>query len=142
MRPLQQKPFVRLCEQSGTCSYSWCRSWRSCMSLAQFPTLIHQQACLVVSLASTSLAWSDQTAPLLCPLKLLLLNCILFSCCSSSASTCQHTHAVPSIMSTNVTLTTVVLPPKLSTSITYSQTHIPFYNLNVLFYSVIISCLV
>jgi len=142
MRSLPQKPFVRLCERSGTCSYSRCRSWRSCISLAQSPTLIHQQACVVVSLVSTSLAWSDQTAPLLCPLQLLLLNCILFSCCSSSASTCQRTHAAQIIMSTNVTLTTVVLPPKLPTSVTHSQTHIPFYNLNVLFYSIIISCLV
>jgi len=44
------------------------------MSLAQSPTLMHQQACVVVTLASTlSLKWSDQTAstsaaaPLVCP---------------------------------------------------------------------------
>jgi len=42
---------------------------------------------VVVSLASTSFAWSDQYAPKLRPLNLLLPDCILFSCCSSIAST-------------------------------------------------------
>ena len=86
------------------------------------PTLTHQQPCAVVSLASTSLVWSDRSAPQLCLLQLLLPNCIrfslllpncvrfscysrlrplwllfpdcvLFSCCSSSASACYHTHS-------------------------------------------------
>ena len=57
----------------------------------------------VLSLASTSLAWPDQTAPQLHPLQLLLpdcirfslqlFNCVLFSGCSSAAA-CYHTHAV------------------------------------------------
>jgi len=81
-------PFVHLREQSGTCSSSRCRSQRSlpflfnsttrrttvllvmplwfhllhhvCVSLVQPPTLTHQQPCALVSLASTSLALSDQ----------------------------------------------------------------------------------
>ena len=62
------------------------------MSLAQPPTVNNQQPCAVVSLASTrlKLVWSDQTAPQLCLLQLLLPNCIHFGCCSpiTSASTC------------------------------------------------------
>ena len=63
-----------------------------CVSLAQPPTVNNQQPCAVVSLASTrlKLAWSDQPAPRLCLLQLLLPNCIHFGCCSliTSASTC------------------------------------------------------
>jgi len=52
------------------------------MSLVQPPTLTHQQPCVVVSLASTNLAWSDKTALQLRPLHLLLPDCICFSYCS------------------------------------------------------------
>ena len=62
----------------------------------------------MVSLDGTSLTWSDQTAPRLRPLQLLtprlrpfqllLPDCILFSCCCSSASARCHTHAVQSII--------------------------------------------
>jgi len=55
------------------------------MSLAQSPTLMRQQACVVVSLAST-LVLHGQTK--LRPLQVLLLDYDIFSCCSSSVSTC------------------------------------------------------
>ena len=51
---------------------------------------MHQQPCVVVSLASTSLTWSDLPAPRLCPLQLLLLDCIRFSCYSPIASASAH----------------------------------------------------
>jgi len=82
-----------------------------CVSLAQPPTMSHQQPCAEVSLASTSLVWSKPTAPQLPLLQLLLPivftpaaapNYVLFSCCSSSASTCYHTHALQSIIITKV----------------------------------------
>ena len=50
---------------------------------------MHQQPCVVVSLASTSLTWSVLTAPRLCLLQMLLLDCIRFSC-SLIASASAH----------------------------------------------------
>ena len=54
------------------------------------PTVTHQQPCAVVSLASTSLVWSDRTAPASAPaaapqlllLQLLFPDSVHFSCCS------------------------------------------------------------
>ena len=101
-----------------------------CMSLVQPTALMHQPPCAIVSLASTSLVWSNRTvpwlclfqlllptasasaaaprlhplqlaAPQLCPLQLPLSDCVLFSCCSPSTST-YHAHTVQSIVSTKV----------------------------------------
>ena len=75
---------------------------------------MHQQPCAVASPVSTSLAWymvrlncipiasTSAAAPKLRSLWLLLLNCVLFSCCSSSASTYYHAHAIQSIIRTKV----------------------------------------
>ena len=83
-----------------------------CVSLVKPPTLTHQQPCAVVSLASTSLMWSDRTAPpivsaapRLHPLQLLFPNCVHFRlllhdcvhlcCCSpttSSSAAAPQTH--------------------------------------------------
>ena len=116
-----------------------------CVSLVQPPTLMYQQPCAVVSLVSTSLAWSDRTAPWLhplsccsptasssaavpwlcppqlvaprlCPLQLLLPDYILFSCCSLSVSACYHAHAVQSIISTKVAHGFSIVPTGLSAS--------------------------
>ena len=69
-------------------------------------------SCSVVSLASTSLAWSDWTVLRLHPLQLLLPhcvclslllpNCVLFSCCCWSASTCCHAHVAQTIVSLHI----------------------------------------
>jgi len=40
--------------------------------------------CALVSLASTSLAWSDRPVPQLRPLQLLLPDCVLFSCSAAA----------------------------------------------------------
>ena len=66
-----------------------------CMSLAHTRPLTYQQPCVGVSLASTSLVWSDRTAPQLHPLQLLLADYIHFSCCSliASSSACYSSIA-------------------------------------------------
>ena len=68
------------------------------------PDCVHF-SCAAVSLPSIRLAWSDQTAPWLRPLQLLLPESLTASssaCCSSSASACYHTHAVQILISTKV----------------------------------------
>ena len=62
-------PSPSLCE-SGTAPYS------------DAPTAL----CGIVSLASTNLVCSDRTVPQLCPLQLLLPDCIHFSHCSPIGS--------------------------------------------------------
>jgi len=87
-----------------------------CVRLVQPPTLTYQQPCAVVSLVSTSLAGQTE---------------LLFLIASTSAAAPRvHllvTTTVQSIMSTKLRITTVVLPPKLPTSITHrhSRTQTP-----------------
>jgi len=71
-----------------------------CVSLAQPPTLMHQQLCAVLFLNGQTELHSDCVRSICCSqlhlLQLLLpicvrfSSCILFSCCSSSVSACYH----------------------------------------------------
>ena len=63
-RPLQRQSFVRLREQLFTV-----QKWEELHESGPAPE--SDVSCAVVSLVSTSLAWSEQTAPLLRPLQLL-----------------------------------------------------------------------
>ena len=98
-------------------SSTLCLSWIISSSLAYF-------GCFSCSslVASTSIAASR-----LCPLHLLLPSCIHFSCCSPTASTCGHTHAVQSIIGIKVVhhlscATTPPPPPKYHPSLTHRHT--------------------
>ena len=74
-----------------------------CTSLAwsdqNAPWLRPLQLLLPTSSASATVPWLyllQLAAPWLCPLQLLLPDCVRFSCCFSGASACYHTHAVHS----------------------------------------------
>ena len=122
-----------------------------CVSLAQPPTLPHQQPCAVVSLASNSLVWSHWTAPTsasapqlhlfqqlfhdcIC-FSLLLLDCVRFSWCSSSESaSClymYHTYAAQSIISRSMKVAHHYCSPTARNShFRHTQTH-TFTNIHV-----------
>jgi len=76
---------------------------------------------------------TSAAAPRLCPLQLLLPDCVCFSCCSSTASSsaaaprvhasaCYHTHTVQSIISTKVAHHYCSPTPQIS-HFFYTHTH-------------------
>jgi len=89
-----------------------------CVSQAQPPTPTFQSPCTVVSLASTSLTWSNQTVAWLCPIQLLLPDCI-----AAPRVRPHHTHAIKSISTKVVRHYCSPTPCELSTSVTHTDTH-------------------
>ena len=78
----------------------WSPHHHVCVSLAQPPTLMHQQLCAVLFLNGQTELHPDcvrstccsqlHLLQLLLPICVRFNSCILFSCCSSSVSACYH----------------------------------------------------